>query len=92
MTSRVTRRPPQSESPIPISAPARAALQCWHDDVNRLFDGFFPAAFGGSSQTAIGRSLQGLDPWPGHALRGCGELVPSIDVKERTDRYEIKPH
>lgn len=79
MTAKVTRRPPQSDSPS--TTPPRPALATWHDDVDRLFDSFFPAAFG--------RSLQGLDPWLGHPFQGFGDLVPSVDVKECADRYEI---
>ncbi|CAA7612770.1 Hsp20/alpha crystallin family protein [Magnetospirillum sp. UT-4] len=71
-------------SPDPGSAPASRThhpLMALRDEVDRLFDSFFPAAFG--------RTLLGLDPWRAPSLRALGGVYPSIDVKETADRYEI---
>jgi len=79
MTTRVPRRPPEAGSPcVP---PSRHPVAGWRDEVDRLFDSFFPAAFG--------RALPGVDPWVGHPFRELGELVPETGVKERGDHYEI---
>lgn len=51
------------------------------DEVDRLFDSFFPAAFG--------RSLFDLDPWRPGAFRVMADMVPQVDVKELADHYEI---
>ncbi len=77
MTAKGSRRPSERASP----PPSHHSVTNWHDEVDRLFDGFFPAAFG--------RALQGRDPWLGRPFRSFGEHVPSVDVKEHADRYEI---
>ncbi|MBF0324147.1 MAG: Hsp20/alpha crystallin family protein [Alphaproteobacteria bacterium] len=87
MTSRVIRRPPRSDSSV--EAPPRQPLQGWHGEVDRLFEGFFPAAFGGSSQTAFGRALHELDSWLCRPLQGFDEPVPSVDIRELADCYQI---
>jgi hypothetical protein len=50
------------------------------DEVDRLFESFFPPAFG--------RSLLDLDPGSGRAFRSLGDFGPAIDVKDCTDPSE----
>ncbi|CAA7615085.1 putative Heat shock protein Hsp20 [Magnetospirillum sp. LM-5] len=87
MTGRVIRRPPRSDSPAE-STPSHP-LQGWHGEVDRLFEGFFPAALGGSSQTAFGRALHELDSWLCRPLQGFDQPVPSVDIRELADCYQI---
>lgn len=69
--------------PTPGSAlSARHHHLSLRDEVDRLFDSFFPPAFG--------RSLLDLDPGSGRAFRSLGDVgTPGIDVKECADHYEI---
>ena len=79
MADKVTRHTPSTR---PVSAEAgHHPLVALRDEVDRLFDSFFPAAFG--------RSLFGLDPWRSGALRVMGDMAPQVDVKELADHYEI---
>ena len=80
MTDKVTRHAPTGR---PTSAEAgHHPLMTLRDEVDRLFDNFFPTAFG--------RSLFEFDPWrAGGALRIAGDMMPHADVKELADRYEV---
>lgn len=78
MTGKVTRHTPQTRS---VESAGHHPLVTLRDEVDRLFDNFFPAAFG--------RSLFDLDPWRPGTFRLTGELSPHVDVKELADRYEI---
>jgi HSP20 family protein len=51
------------------------------DEVDRLFDNFFPTAFG--------RSLFDLDPWRERPFRSLGDFAPHMDVKECANHYAI---
>lgn len=66
------------------SVPAPAThhpLMNLREEVDRLFDNFFPVAFG--------RSLLDLDPLRQSAFRTVGDIAPRMDVAESADRYEI---
>ncbi|MCR6632653.1 MAG: Hsp20/alpha crystallin family protein [Magnetospirillum sp.] len=79
MADKLTR--PAGEA---ASTPAPAAhhpLMTLRDEVDRLFDNFFPAAFG--------RSLFDLDPWRERPFRSLGGIAPQMDVKECANHYEI---
>lgn len=80
MASRISRHPSEPTSPQRPAHPMGAL----RGELGRLIDSFFPAAFG--------RSLFDLDPW--HAFgaaapHGVDALLPSVDVREFADRYEI---
>lgn len=79
MADKATRQMPTAR---PSSAEAgHHPLVGLRDEVDRLFDSFFPAAFG--------RSLFDLDPWRPGAFRVMGGLSPQVDVRELADHYEI---
>lgn len=79
MTDKVVRHVP---TPRPTSPEAgHHPLASLRNEVDRLFDSFFPAAFG--------RSLFDLDPWRPGAFHVVGDMVPHVDVKELADHYEI---
>lgn len=66
------------------TAPATRAhhpLITLRDEVDRLFDNFFP--------NALGRSLLDVDSWRGRAFGSLGDITPRMDVTERADRYDI---
>lgn len=62
-------------------APRSNPLMSLRDEVDRLFDNFFPTTFG--------RSLLDLDPWRGRTFRTLGDMTPQMDVRECADRYEL---
>lgn len=67
--------------PIPGSSlSARHHHLSLRDEVDRLFESFFPPAFG--------RSLFDLDPGSGRAFRALGEIEPGADVKAGCGHYE----
>ena len=79
MADNATRQMPTRQ---PVSAEAgRHPVMGLRDEVDRLFDSFFPAAFG--------RSMFDLDPWRPGAFRVMGDMMPQVDVKELADHYEI---
>lgn len=79
MVDKVTRHMPTTE---PAAAEAgHHPLVSLRDEVDRLFDTFFPSVFG--------RALFDRDPWRSGALRAVGDLAPHVDVKELADHYEI---
>lgn len=59
----------------------RHPLTSLQDDIDRMFDSFFPATFG--------RPMLGLDPWALRNLHDMGAAVPAMDVKECADHYEV---
>ncbi|MBC7907445.1 MAG: Hsp20/alpha crystallin family protein [Rhodospirillaceae bacterium] len=65
---------------LPASRPSHP-LMTLRDEVDRLFDNFFPSAFG--------RSLFDLDPWRERSFRSMGDITPHMDVRELDDRFEI---
>lgn len=64
----------------PASRPSHP-LMTLRDEVDRLFDNFFPSAFG--------RSLFDLDPWRERTFRSMGDITPHMDVRELADRFEV---
>ena len=56
-------------------------LMTLRDEVDRLFETFFPATFG--------RSLFELDPWRDRAFGRLGDIAPRMDVAERGDHYDV---
>ena len=79
MTDRTTRQAPTVR---PVSAEAgHHPLLTLRGEIDRLFDNFFPAAFG--------RSLFELDPWRPGTLRVMGDMTLRVDVKELADHYEV---
>lgn len=56
-------------------------LMTLRDEVDRLFENFFP----------VSGSAFELDPFRrlGHAFRAAGDIVPEVDVRETDDRIEI---
>lgn len=77
-----TTRQPSDHATVPRASHPMGTLR---DEVDRLFDSFFPPAFG--------RSLFGPDPWSDlwkdPAFGALGEAMPGMDVRECRDRYEI---
>ncbi|MGE5478219.1 MAG: Hsp20/alpha crystallin family protein [Bacteroidales bacterium] len=66
------------------SAPAARThhpLMTLRDEVDRLFDTFFPSTFG--------RSIFDVDPWRDRAFRTLGDITPRMDVTECANRYDI---
>lgn len=80
MADKVTRPIGSSVSPLPAQ-PHHHPLLALRDEIDRLFDSFFPPAFG--------RSLFGLDPWNGRGFGSLGDGMPSLDVRQCADHYEI---
>ncbi|HLO75540.1 MAG TPA: Hsp20/alpha crystallin family protein [Magnetospirillum sp.] len=79
MADKVTTRIGEPGSP---PAPrSNHPLMTLRDEVDRLFDTFFPSMFG--------RSLLETDPWTGRAFRTLGDISPRMDVAECGDRYDI---
>lgn len=69
------------ETTTPATVRAHHPLMTLRDEVDRLFDNFFP--------NALGRSLFDVDPWRGRAFGSLGDITPRMDVAERADRYDI---
>lgn len=79
MADKMTR---QSGATTPVPAPGfHHPLMSLRDEVDRLFDSFFPAAFGGS--------LFDPDPLGRRFFRALGDVTPQMDVKECADHYEV---
>ena len=72
------------ENAVPPAAPSQHPLMALRDEVDRLFDNFFP--------TVAGRhGLFDMDPFRrlGGWMRPGGDLATEVDVKETDDRFEI---
>lgn len=72
----------QKINPEPGTPAARShPLMTLRDEVDRLFENFFPTA----------RGMFELDPFRrvGAAFRSMGDISPEIDVKETDDKFEI---
>jgi HSP20 family protein len=72
------------ETAVPPAAPTQHPLLSLRDEVDRLFDSFFPTVAGR-------RGLFDMDPFRrlGGWVRSGGELAPEVDVKETDERFEI---
>ncbi len=72
------------ETAVPPAAPQQHPLMALRDEVDRLFDSFFPTVAGR-------RGLFDMDPFRrlGGWVRSGGGLAPEVDVKETDERYEI---
>ncbi len=72
------------ETSVPPAAPPQHRLMAFRDEVDRLFDSFFPTVAGR-------RSLFDLDPFRrlGGWVRSGAELATEVDVKETDERFEI---
>lgn len=68
---------PGSSSPSMASSP----LMSLRGEVDRLFDNFFPTAFG--------HSLFDVDSWHGQSFSASGDMAPDMDVRECANRYEV---
>lgn len=79
MADKVTPRASENES-TPTTRPHHP-LMVLRDEVDRLFDAFFPTAFG--------RSMFDVDPWRDRAVRALGDISPRMDVTENPDRYDV---
>lgn len=78
MADKITPR----ETTTPPATRVHHPLMSLRDEVDRLFDNFFP--------TALGRSLFDVEPWArGRAFGTLGDIMPHMDVTERADRYDI---
>lgn len=80
MADNVTRPTGTSVSSL-SPQPHHHPLLALRDEIDRLFDSFFPPAFG--------RSLLDLEPWSGRAFRSLGDGMPNLDIRRRADHYEI---
>lgn len=78
MADKTTPRVAETGTP-PASRPH--PLMSLRDEVDRLFDNFFPSAFG--------RSIFDVDPWRDRALRAMGDITPHMDVTECANRYDV---
>lgn len=56
-------------------------LMSLRDEVDRLFDTFFPSTFG--------RAIFDVDPWRDRAFGALGDIAPRMDVREGNDRYDV---
>lgn len=65
----------------PVAPDTGHPMMSLRGEIDRLFDSFFPAAFG--------RPPLAPDPWPGGAWRMMGDTLPAIDVKDFADHYEV---
>ena len=81
MAGNVQKHSPETAAP---PAPPQHPLMSLRDEVDRLFDSFFPAMIGR-------RGLFDIDPFRrlGGWVRSGGELAPEVDVKETDERFEI---
>lgn len=77
MADKITPR----ETATPPATRMHHPLMSLRDEVDRLFDNFFP--------NALGRSLFDVDPWRGRAFGGLGDITPRMDVTESADRYDV---
>lgn len=69
------------QAPTPAATRPHHPLMSLRDEVDRLFDNFFP--------TALGRSLFDVDSWRGRAFGTLGDITPHMDVTECADRYDV---
>lgn len=67
------------DATLPSSAPPDMATRplTLRDEVDRLFDAFFPAAFA--------RTAFGFGAWP----RLAGDIAPRMNVAESAERYDV---
>lgn len=79
MAEKLTPRP--TESGTTPALKGHHPLMTLRDEVDRLFDSFFPGTFG--------RSLLDMDPWRERGMRALGDIAPSMDVTECADRYDV---
>lgn len=77
MAGNIQKTTPETGQPVARSHP----LMTLRDEVDRLFENFFPTAHG----------MFELDPFRrvGAAFRTMGDIAPEVDVKETGDRFEI---
>lgn len=77
MAGNIQRQTPETGQPPTRTHP----LMTLRDEVDRLFENFFPAT----------RGMFELDPFRriGGAFRALGDIAPEVDVKETEDRIEI---
>ncbi|MEW5728527.1 MAG: Hsp20/alpha crystallin family protein [Pseudomonadota bacterium] len=77
MAGNIQRTNPDTGLPAARSHP----LMTLRDEVDRLFESFFPTAHG----------MFDVDPFRrvGAAFRAMGDIAPGVDVKETDDRFEI---
>lgn len=70
----------QPDKSIPTAARSHPLMNL-RDEVDRLFESFFPAT----------GTMFELDPFRriGHAFRSAGDITPEVDVKETDDHIEI---
>lgn len=73
--------PRVGETATPPATRAHHPLMTLRDEVDRLFDSFFPVGFG--------RSMFDVDPWRERPFRTLGDITPHMDVTECADRYDI---
>lgn len=76
-----TTTPRVGETATPSPARPHHPLMSLRDEVDRLFDSFFPAA--------LGRPLFDLDPWRDRPFRSLGDISPRMDVAERAECYQV---
>lgn len=83
MAGNIQKHSPEDTTP-PTTPPAHP-LMSLREEVDRLFDSFFPTALGGR------KGLFDLDPFRrlGGWVRPAGDLAPEVDVKETPARFEI---
>lgn len=79
MAGKTTIHAPKT-APAPV-AHAPNPLMTLREEVDRLFDAFFP--------TSLGRSLFDATAWHGPAWRSLGDISPHMDVTERADHYDV---
>lgn len=82
MAGNVQKHSPETNVPSATPTPQNP-LMSLREEVDRLFDSFFPAAGR--------RALFDLDPFRrlGGWMWSSGDLAPEVDVKETDDRFEI---
>lgn len=79
MADKTTPRISETTPPSPVRA--HHPLMTLRDEVDRLFDTFFPSA--------LGRSVFDVDPWRDRASRTLGDITPRMDVTECGNRYDV---
>ncbi|MGE5545755.1 MAG: Hsp20/alpha crystallin family protein [Solirubrobacterales bacterium] len=79
MTGKTQRNEPETATPPAVRT--GHPLMTLRDEVDRLFDNFFPMA----------RGMFEVDPFRrvGAAFRSMGDIAPEVDVREMGDRIEI---
>lgn len=87
MAEKLTPRTGETTS-TPATRPHHP-LMSLRDEVDRLFDTFFPSTFG--------RAIFDVDPWRDRALGALGnrafgamgDIAPRMDVRESADHYDV---